>query len=116
MDDSKPFILSLRRAAYDIASCEDLARELQAACTQPNVIVDFSAVTYLDSTCLSKLVAMRKERAGRGFPSARLAVPSEPIRRLFDIVHFDAIWPVYDSLEAALTRPNVIAQDAKTAT
>jgi hypothetical protein len=34
----------------------------------------------------------------------RLAVPSEAIRRLFDIDHFDVIWPVFDSLEAALAR------------
>jgi anti-anti-sigma factor len=101
-----PLIVTLSQAEYDISSCEDLSRELEPTYTHPNVIVDMAGVTYVDSTCLGRLARMRSERNKRGFHPAHLVVGAN-IRYLFKIVEFDAIWPLYDSLEAALNENNM---------
>jgi anti-anti-sigma factor len=102
LDSRSALIVTLSRAEYDIYSCEDFALELQETYDRQTVIVDMSAVTYLDSTCLGKLARMRSERAARGYAPAHLVVTAENIKRLFKIVHFDELWPLYDSLEEAL--------------
>ncbi len=59
---------------------------------------------------------MRSERGKRGFPPARLVVQSQDIRRLVKIVEFDAIWPLYDSLEAAFNEGTTQAEEEAQAT
>lgn len=114
MDKSELLIVVLEREEYDLTTCDDLSRELEPTYTVPNVVVDMSAVTYFDSTSLGRLVRMRAQRSQRGFPPARLVVPSERIRHLFEIVKFDALWPVYTSLNAAL-KGDGISKDAPAA-
>jgi|HubBroStandDraft_2_1064218.scaffolds.fasta_scaffold223491_2 anti-anti-sigma factor len=105
MDDSTPLMVTLSQPEYDVSTCEDLARELMPSYTAPKAIVDMSAVRYLDSTCLSKLVRMHSQRLNRGFAPARLVLPSKQLRHIFEIVHFDGLWPLYQSLELALKDP-----------
>jgi anti-anti-sigma factor len=102
VDAETPLIVYLSQPEYDVASCEDLAKELEPSYTAPTVVIDMSGVRYLDSTCLGKLVRMRKERGKRGFAEARLVLPSQHLRRLFQLVNFDSLWPLYDSLDDAL--------------
>lgn len=66
-----PHIIRLAEPEWDIASCDLLYRILAPALTQPDVIIDMSAVTYLDSSCLSKLIKLYVERVTKnGFPFA----------------------------------------------
>jgi anti-anti-sigma factor len=102
LEDSKPFIVALKRDEYDIASCDELGLELEETYTRYNMILDVSGVSYIDSTCLSRLLAMRKKREENGFRPARLVLPSGQLRRLFDILTFDEVWPIYTTLQAAL--------------
>ncbi len=115
-NSGSPLIVTLSQSEYDIASCEQLARELEPTYTHPQVVVDMSAVRYIDSTCLGKLVRMRSERGRRSYPPAHLVVLSTQIRRLFEIVRFDHVWPLYDSLEAALGELTAPAEEADKAT
>jgi anti-anti-sigma factor len=102
VDDLTPFIVTLKRDEYDLASSVDLGMELKATYSHPNVILDLSAVTYLDSTCLSRLVAMRNHRVKSRFRPARLVLPSGQVRHVFRIVKFDEVWPIYKTLKDAL--------------
>ena len=102
MDNGPPLVVTLSQPEYDIYSCEDLALELQKTYARQTVVVDMSGVKYLDSTCLGKLARMRSERAARGYAPAHLVVAAENIKRLFRIVHFEELWPIYDTLEEAL--------------
>ena len=104
MNDETPLIVYLSQPEYDVALCDDLAKELEPSYTAQSVVIDMSGVNYIDSTCLGKLVRMHKEREKRGFAAARFVLPSQHIRRLFGLVHFDSLWPLYDSLEDALDR------------
>ncbi|HEY1682912.1 MAG TPA: STAS domain-containing protein [Candidatus Tumulicola sp.] len=102
MEHSTPFVVSLKRAEYDISSRDELGLELEDTYTHSNVILDVSAVNYIDSTCLSRLVAMRKRREESGFRPVRLVLTSIHVRHLFKILTFDEIWPIYETLQAAL--------------
>ena len=105
MDSVTLLTVTLQRTEYDVASCEVLERELVPSYTAPRAIVDLSAVRYLDSTCLGKLVRMHSRRLSRGFAPPRLVLPSKQLRHIFETVHFDGLWPLYRSLEAALKDP-----------
>jgi anti-anti-sigma factor len=100
--DPTPLIVTLSQPEYDIATSDDFAKELEPACTAATAIVDMSGVTYMDSTCLSKLAAMRMQRVERGLPIARIVIATHSVRHLFSIVRFDEVWPLYDTLEDAL--------------
>ena len=107
MDHPAPLIVALSKPEYDVSSCEKLAEELEPAYTQSNVVVDMTAVHYLDSTCLSKLARMRTERERREYPPARLVVPAPQIRRLFEIVGFDEVWPPTTHLTMPSAKPGL---------
>ncbi|MBV8373398.1 MAG: STAS domain-containing protein [Candidatus Eremiobacteraeota bacterium] len=100
-------MLSIEQPEWDISFCDALERILEPAYSAPHVVVDMSAVTYIDSTCLAKLARMRKIRSEHGFAPARLVIVSAHLKRLFRIVQFDRIWPLYDSLEDALKTSDV---------
>jgi anti-anti-sigma factor len=65
----------------DIATCERFRRGLLAC--EGDVIVDLSAVTYMDSSGLGVLVR-QTERLGESGGSVRLRNPQEPVRRVID--------------------------------
>jgi len=95
-------VVTLDQAEYDLSNCEELAKALEPTYDASTAIVDMTRVEYLDSTCLSKFLVMRKKRSDAGFPPSRLVITSRMIRRLFEVTGFDKIWPVFDSLQAAL--------------
>jgi anti-anti-sigma factor len=96
-----PLIIQLT-GDFDVYSTEKLKRALAPAYDQPNVIIDFSGVRYLDSTALTVLIRMRKRRAMKGLPPSRFLGLNENLRRLFEITHLDEVWPVCSTLAQAL--------------
>jgi len=91
---------------WDIASAGVLATILESAYDYPELILDLSAVEYVDSSCLGKLARMRGERSARGHHPGRLVIASAQVRRIFHIVQYDLIFPVYDSVEQAMAEAN----------
>lgn len=103
----EPLIIRLREEEWDLAVCEHLEQLLVPALEHPNVIIDMSAVRFLDSSCLHKLVHMYRERViRRGFSPARLIVTSPNVRKLFTIVNLDQVWRIFGTLDEALQSPN----------
>jgi anti-anti-sigma factor len=97
-----PLVVRLDEEEYDISNCDEFFKALEPTFNAPDVIVDMSAVRYMDSTCLSKLTIMRTKRGEAGFPPARIVITSRTVRRLFQLTGFDRFWPIFDSLEGAL--------------
>lgn len=98
-----PLVLICDQEEYDISTCDELEAVLELTYDVPDVIVDMSQVKYIDSTCLTKLATMRKTRAKAGFPPAQVIITSSVILRLFAVTRFDTIWPIFDSVEAAMS-------------
>jgi anti-anti-sigma factor len=100
--DATPLTISVGEPEWDIAFAPVLERLLEPTYTHPYVILDMGSVRFIDSTCLGKLIKMHKERQLRGFDAARLVIPSESIRRVFALVRFDELFPIYESLSEAM--------------
>ena len=65
-----------------------------------HVLVDMAQINQMDSTGIGELVGY----LGR-FSEARrliLVAPSERVRRLLRVVQLDTLFPIYETLEAAL--------------
>ena len=86
---------------WDIYRRDELEAVLRPARECAEVVLDFSAVTYADSTVLSALAGMRKERVARGYPPSRV-VPSASVSRLFEITQMSRLWPCFQNVEDAL--------------
>ncbi len=102
MTPREPMVLNFEEREWDLSSRDDLAKLLKPTYTHPSVILDLTPVTFMDGSCLRQLLIMRTERAARGFSPAHLVVACPHILRVFKIVEFDKIWPLYDTLERAL--------------
>ena len=102
MESTEPFIVTLGRVEYDLGSAQALQTLLEPAHEKPNVIIDLSPVKYLDSASIEKLSRVRRERARKGMRPAKLVIASAQVRRLFEILKFDRLWPIFLTLDDAL--------------
>ena len=67
--------------------------------------VNLSSVTYIDSTGLGTLVAVRKRALAAG-GELRLICPNPSIRRVFEITGLLPVFPFFDREESALSAPS----------
>jgi len=87
---------------FDAYNCPELRRLLEPAKGAEDVVIDFTATRYVDSSCLKELAALRRFRLEKGLPAVRLVVPGRNLRKLLNIVGFDLVFPLFDSLDDAL--------------
>ena len=66
-----------------------------------NVVIDLSAVSFMDSTALGILVRTIREIGERG-GSVRLVLPETSARRIFEITMLDQVLPLAATREDAL--------------
>jgi anti-anti-sigma factor len=72
---------------YDLAVKEQLRDELDSLVDEPAVVLDFSDVSYMDSTCVAELMRNRELRASRGLPPPTIIIKAgNRIRRIFEIL------------------------------
>jgi anti-anti-sigma factor len=86
---------------YDLARKEPLRKELETLNPQPNVILDFTEVAYLDSICVTELLRMHGLRAANGFETETVVVRNPSVRRLFDILGLNQVFRVVETIDAA---------------
>ncbi|MGN6609739.1 MAG: STAS domain-containing protein [Jatrophihabitans sp.] len=65
------------------------------------VVVDLSAVDFLDSSALGALVAAARS-AGEGGSALRVAAPKPHVRKIFQITRLLDVLGVHDTVEDAL--------------
>jgi anti-sigma B factor antagonist len=80
---------------------DDLVDVFKDAEHEQRVVVDLTAVSFLDSTALGILVRAVRERTGQG-GSIRVVLPDGTARRIFEITTLDRVLPVSASVEDAL--------------
>jgi anti-anti-sigma factor len=102
--DAQPTIISLS-GELDIASAPELARVFASLASSDvrAVVVDLSALTFIDSTGISVLATAARETQARA-GELIVAAPTSDVRRLFEIVRFSEIVSLEDALPAALER------------
>ena len=79
------------------------ARELLlgSVAGEKSLLVDLSAVTYIDSSGVASLVEALKAARENGTRFA-LAAASEPARRVLELARLDKVFTIYDTIDDAL--------------
>lgn len=98
---AQPFVITLA-GEFDIYSADALVQALAPANDRADVVVDLTAVRYLDSTALTAFIRMRKRRTIANLGPCRLVGLNANLRRLFSVTHLDEVWPIHDTLEQAV--------------
>jgi len=86
---SSPQIIRLQ-GEYDLTRRDELAA-LFGSLGEGALVIDMSGVTYVDSSALSELAALRSRSAER---QISLVGVNDHIRRIFDIVSFHQIFDI----------------------
>ena len=87
----------------DMATAPQLAAALGAVSDRATrVVVDLSAVSFLDSSGLSALVQARRELAGREVSFRTVSPKDQVLRRVFEITQLTKELGVVESLDDAL--------------
>lgn len=77
------------------------SEELEGLCSEPNVIIDFSDVSYLDATCVTEMLRMHARRQDKGFARETVILGQPPVRRLFDLLKMEGVVRVVKCLDDA---------------
>ena len=93
---SAPIVHACLRQATDICDI--------SADAGHDLVVDLSAVTFMDASGLSVLLRA-DHRARRADRRLRVAAPTPQITRLLQVTHLDAYFDLYPTSQAATTRP-----------
>jgi anti-anti-sigma factor len=87
---------------YDVATKTQLREDLKAIALENNLILDFGAVDYVDSTALTELIIMCTRRASAGLPRATIVIRHPSVRRVFELTKVDALFHIVGVLDDAV--------------
>ncbi len=87
---------------YDMSYRALLREELGRLERAPALVLDFSDVTYLDSTCLYLLLKLHSTRAADGLDREAIVVSHPHLKKIFQIVGISQLLNVVDTLELAV--------------
>lgn len=102
---SREIVTIVLRGDLSVQTLSELRETLAQAERSDVVVLDLSAVDYVDSTTLTAFVKLRSRMLDSGRSgTVRIAQPALNVRRIFEICHLDKLFEIYDSIEEAQTR------------
>lgn len=92
---------------FDLATSEVLRGALESAASEigPRVVVDLSATSFLDSSCIGVLVVAARNAVTEG-GWVRLLNPHDNVRRVLGLTQVDELLGAYDDLGSAIAAPS----------
>ena len=95
-------IVSLR-GEHDLSTWSEVAVALAAASSRPQIIVDLSACTFVDSSVMSALfVASQNLRERNGVLELVIPPQAHAIRRTFEAMRAGSILTIHETLAAGI--------------
>lgn len=88
---------------YDLSSQQQVRRAFDSLASTDHVVLDFTAVTYIDSTMLAELVRLSSLRVEGRLDAVTLVTANSNIRRVLSLVRLTEVLRVVDSLDAAVS-------------
>ncbi len=84
--------------------CSPVVRKLLLECvgSKKDVVVDFSAVDYIDSSGIASLVEALQASNKLGTVFSLSSVAGQ-VRRVFELARLDKVFAIHDDLETALS-------------
>jgi len=87
---------------YDVTCKRQWSEVLGGLCGEPNVIIDFSDVSYRDATCVTEMLRMHARRHDKGFDREIVILGRSTVRRLFDLLKMQGVVRVVECLDDAM--------------
>jgi anti-anti-sigma factor len=94
---------------YDLAHREQLRAEFDTLRNEPKVVLDMTAVTYFDSTCIGLLIRLHTDRVANNCEQLSIVSSTRIIKRLFQLLGFDSMFRIVGTLDEALPKGGVAA-------
>ncbi|MGA8325141.1 MAG: STAS domain-containing protein [Candidatus Cybelea sp.] len=89
---------------YDLASKDQVRSAFDAVLDAPRLALDFSDVTYIDSTIIHELIRVHNARAAADLERETVVMRNSSLLRLFEILHLRSVFRVVDSLDEAIDK------------
>jgi len=102
IDRSDGAVTIVARGELDAYGAPELSDAFSELAREGRVVIDLSAVSFLDSTALGVVVRSVREIEERGDDS-RVVLPKGSARRIFEITTLDRVLPVVETRAEALT-------------
>ena len=84
--------------------CQNTVRERFAeACDDPLLIIDLSGVQLVDGAILNELNELLAHRRSHALQLGRLVIDSPYVRSALSAIGFDRNWPIFRTIDAAIT-------------
>jgi anti-anti-sigma regulatory factor len=87
--------------AYDIACRWQFRADLEPLAHVTNAILDFTDVTYVDSTIVGELIRLHRIRAEAGYDGETVAIHAPNIRKLFKLLQLNFVMKCLTQRRAA---------------
>lgn len=97
-------VVMIFNGEYDVSNKVTVRAELTALSDEPNLVLDFSDVTYMDSICISELVRMREYRMTKQLEKVTIVQSSRSVGRLFEILNLGSVFNVVGTLDEVLPK------------
>lgn len=85
---------------WDIARREEIRDILEDVGAEPCLILDLTAVSYMDSSALNAFMRLQRLRDDHDLPPAYVAI-SRQVQRVWEIVGFQKHFPTFSTLQEA---------------
>ncbi len=89
---------------YDLASKDQVRAAFDAVSEAPRVALDFSDVTYIDSTIIHELVRLHNARSAGDLERETLVVRNSNLLRVFELLNLASVFRVVESLDEAVDK------------
>jgi anti-anti-sigma factor len=89
---------------YDVSCRKQWREELERLSCEPNVIIDFTNVSYLDATCMTELLRLHERRHASGFGRETVVLQRPLVRRLFELLQMQDVLRVVETIEEAVDK------------
>lgn len=98
-----PLVIAIAEDEWDIGSRDRIEPALAPALIHTHVILDLTAVEYLDSSALSRLVMIHRARQAQPeFAPMCLVISSPNVRKVFQLTDLDTVLKIYDTCDEAI--------------
>src|SRR5215469_9872474 len=95
-------VVAVFAGEYTLGSKDKLHRELSRLASKPRLVLDFSEVEYMDSTCIAELLRMEQRRSAAGFEAGYVVTQAPMLMRIFSVLTLDRVFCVVPTLAEAI--------------
>jgi len=99
-----PSAVFVLRGEYDVSHRWRLRAELEALADAPDLVLDMSAVTYMDSICIVELLRVWSLRKRKGLPAFSLVRGAPSLARSFALAGLESAFRIVDALDEVLAK------------